>query len=199
MIHIKEYMIGYRCVMCKSNLVWLDLEMTGLNPEKDCILEIATLVTDSELNVISEGPVCVIHQVESRLLLMDSWNMRIHNTSGLLDQVRDSAVNEFDASNMTINFLKNLVSYKESPMCGNSIAQDRRFLRKYMPELEDYFNYRCLDVSTLRELMYRWRPDLMSGLKLNKVHRALNDIRESVLELIYYKEHFINYRYNLKV
>lgn len=176
-----------------NNLIWIDLEMTGLNPDQDRILEIATLVTDSQLNILSEGPVLSIYQTEPQLSLMNEWNTYTHNFTGLLKKVRSSKLSECDASNLTIEFLRNWVSFKESPICGNSIAQDRRFLIKYMPELEAYFNYRCLDVSTIKELVMRWRPDLIDGLKLNKTHRALEDVRESVLELLYYREHFIHY------
>lgn len=177
--------------MSKNNLIWLDLEMTGLNLEQDRILEIATLITDNTLNVLSEGPVLAIYQTELQLSLMNAWNVRMHNGSGLLDRVRCSTVNECDAANMTIDFLKCWVSCNSSPICGNSIGQDRRFLRKYMPDLEMYFNYRCIDVSVIKELAMRWRPDLFNGLKLHKKHRALEDIRESVVELIYYRDHFI--------
>lgn len=177
--------------MNENNLIWLDLEMTGLNPEKDRILEIATLVTDSKLNILSEGPVVAIYQSELQLSLMNAWNVRIHNSSGLLDEVQSSKSNECDAENMTINFLKDWVPYQSSPICGNSIGQDRRFLFEYMPALEMYFSYRCLDVSVIKELVIRWRPDLLSGLKLRKEHRALDDIRESVSELIYYRDNFI--------
>lgn len=177
-----------------SNLIWIDLEMTGLDPEKERILEIATLVTDNELNILSEGPVLTIYQSEEQLLSMNEWNIRTHNTTGLLKEVRSSKLDEIEASNLVIEFLKNWVPFKNSPICGNSIAQDRRFLIKYMPKLETYFSHRYLDVSTIRELMMRWRPDLVSGLKLYKVHRALEDIRESVKELIYYRKHFIYHR-----
>lgn len=177
--------------MNDNNLIWLDLEMTGLNPEQDRILEIATLITDNQLNILSEGPVVAIYQPNSQLSLMNAWNIKTHSGNGLLDQVRISTVDEISASNMTIDFLKNWVSYKNSPICGNSIAQDRRFLYKYMPDLEMYFNHRCLDVSVIKELIIRWRPDLLTRLKLHKTHRALEDIRESVMELIYYRDHFI--------
>lgn len=176
-----------------NNLIWLDLEMTGLDPEKDRILEIATLITDSRLNILAEGPVLVIHQSESQLSLMNAWNTRTHNLSGLLQEVRFSKMDECRASTLTIDFLKNWIACKNSPICGNSIAQDRRFLFRYMPELETYFSYRCLDVSTIKELVKRWRPDLLSGLKLRKMHRALEDIRESVVELTYYRDHFMRF------
>lgn len=176
-----------------NNLIWLDLEMTGLDPEKDRILEIATLITDNKLNILSEGPVLVIHQTELQLSLMNTWNVCTHGLSGLLQEVRFSNVDELSASKLTIDFLENWVSCKISPICGNSVAQDRRFLLRYMPDLEKYFNYRCLDVSTIKELVKRWRPDLLSGLKLRKIHRALEDIRESVAELTYYRDHFMRF------
>lgn len=177
--------------MRDNNLIWVDLEMTGLNPDRDRILEIATLVTDNKLNVLSEGPVVAIHQSESQLLLMDDWNNRVHRATGLIDKVRSSTLDEISASDLTIKFLRNWVDFKKSPICGNSIAQDRLFLLRYMPKLESYFNHRYLDVSTIKELMLRWRPDLISGLRLQKTHCALNDIRESVSELMYYRKYFI--------
>ncbi|WP_159714880.1 oligoribonuclease [Blochmannia endosymbiont of Camponotus nipponensis] len=177
--------------MGDNHLIWIDLEMTGLNPEQDRILEIATLITDDKLNVLSEGPVIAIHQSESQLLLMDDWNVCVHNATGLLKKVRASRLDEISASNLTIKFLRNWVDCKKSPICGNSVAQDRRFLFRYMPELESYFNYHYLDVSTIKELMIRWRPDLISGLQLCKTHSALEDIRASVSELMYYRKYFI--------
>ncbi|URJ23157.1 oligoribonuclease [Blochmannia endosymbiont of Camponotus sp. C-003] len=177
--------------MRDNNLIWLDLEMTGLDPDRDRILELATLVTDSKLNILSEGPVAVIHQSESQLLSMDDWNTRVHSATGLIEKVRCSTLDEISASNLTIKFLRNWVNFKKSPICGNSIAQDRLFLFRYMPELESYFNHRYLDVSTIKELMIRWRPDLISGLQLQHTHCALDDIRESVAELMYYRKHFI--------
>ncbi|CAD83599.1 oligoribonuclease [Candidatus Blochmanniella floridana] len=178
--------------MNEDNLIWIDLEMTGLNPERDRILEIATLITDNELSILSEGPVLTIYQPESQLLLMDEWNTYTHSSNGLLKEVRSSKLNECDASILVLKFLKNWVPCKSSPMCGSSVAQDRRFLLKYMSELESYFSYRYLDVSTIKELMFRWRPDLKTGLQLHKSHRALADIQESVLELKYYRKYFIN-------
>ncbi|URJ28095.1 oligoribonuclease [Candidatus Blochmannia vicinus (nom. nud.)] len=177
--------------MHDKNLIWIDLEMTGLNPEKDRVLEIATVITDSKLNILSEGPVIAIHQSESQLLLMNDWNIRVHSFTGLLEKVRSSKLDEIDASNLTVNFLKNWVPFKKSPICGSSVAQDRRFLFRYMPELESYFNHHYLDVSTIKELMIRWRPDLISGLKLRKTHRALEDIHESIVELMYYRKYFM--------
>lgn len=177
--------------MSNDNLIWIDLEMTGLNPEFDKILEIAIVITDSELNILSEGPDLAIYQPELQLSLMNEWNFRTHSFSGLLEKVRSSQISESVASNLMIDFLKNWVPYRKSPMCGNSIFQDRRFLLRYMPDLEMYCNYRCLDVSVTKELMMRWRPDLLSGLKLNKAHRAMKDIHESITELIYYRDNFI--------
>lgn len=174
-----------------SNLIWIDLEMTGLDPENDKIIEIATVITDSELNILSEGPNLIINQSEFQIDKMDTWNVCTHTSNGLLQKVRSSKLHELDASNITIEFLKNWIPFKQSPICGSSIAQDRRFLYKYMPELESYFNYRCLDVSTIKELMVRWRPDLISDLKLNKTHRALSDIYSSISELTYYRDNFI--------
>lgn len=178
--------------MRNTGLIWIDLEMTGLNPEVDRILEIATLVTDNNLNIISEGPALAIYQSESQLSLMNEWNIKVHTSTGLLKEVRTSKINEVDACYLTIDFLKNWINSKISPICGSSIAQDRKFLLKYMPNLEFYFNYRYLDVSTIKELMRRWRPDLISGLKINKAHRALKDIYMSVAELAYYRKFFIN-------
>lgn len=178
--------------MRNHNLIWIDLEMTGLNPELDRILEVATVVTDSQLNILSEGPVLTIHQTELQLLTMNQWNIRTHTNTGLLKKVQESELNELDASNLTIEFLKNWVDFKTSPICGSSIAQDRRFLIKYMPKLESYFNYRYLDVSTIKELVIRWRPDLLSGFQCFKTHRALKDIHDSISELMYYRKHFIN-------
>lgn len=178
--------------MKDNRLIWIDLEMTGLNPKVDRILEIATLVTDNQLNILSEGPVLVIHQSESQLSLMNEWNIKTHTATGLLKLVRASKLNEYDASDLTINFLQNWSDFQTSPICGNSIAHDRRFLIKYMPKLDLYFNHHYLDVSSIRELVIRWRPDLTPGLKSHKIHRALEDIHESIAELAYYKKYFIN-------
>jgi oligoribonuclease len=175
-----------------NNLIWIDLEMTGLEPEKDRIIEIATIVTDSQLNVLAEGPVLAIHQDEELILGMDEWNTRQHNQSGLVKRVRASTITESKAEKMTIDFLKNYIEKGKSPMCGNSICQDRRFLYKYMPELAAYFHYRNLDVSTLKELAKRWRPKLMSGFAKESKHLALDDIKDSIAELAYYRQHFIN-------
>lgn len=177
-----------------NNLIWIDLEMTGLSPEQDRIIEIASLVTDSDLNLLAEGPVIAIHQPEQQLALMDEWNVRTHGDSGLTARVKVSLFNEREAELATLDFLRQWVPAGASPLCGNSIAQDRRFLFKYMPELESYFHYRYLDVSTLKELARRWRPDILSGVEKNTTHQALQDIRDSVAELRYYRQHFINYQ-----
>ncbi|AKC59663.1 oligoribonuclease [Blochmannia endosymbiont of Polyrhachis (Hedomyrma) turneri] len=174
-----------------DNLIWIDLEMTGLDPDRHRIIEIATLVTDKELNILSEGPVLAIRQLEEDILAMDLWNVRVHTSTGLIDRVRKSCINEEESSALTLDFLRNWVPEGKSPICGNSIAQDRRFLFRYMPELEAYFHYRYLDVSTVRELVRRWKPDILSGYQLYSDHTALNDIRKSVAELIHYREHFI--------
>ncbi|AKC60255.1 oligoribonuclease [Blochmannia endosymbiont of Camponotus (Colobopsis) obliquus] len=175
--------------MNNNNLIWIDLEMTGLNPEFDRIIEIATLITDVNLNILVEGPVFAIHQSDEQLSSMNAWNIRTHTSSGLLDRVRESKYDEYTSSVLTLDFLKRWVPAGKSPICGSSIGQDRRFLFKYMPELESYFHYHSLDVSTVRELVCRWKPDILSGLKIYKNHQALDDIRNSVSELVYYREH----------
>jgi len=175
-----------------QNLIWIDLEMTGLLPESDVIIEIATVVTDPHLNILAEGPVMAIHREEAVLALMDDWNTRQHHQSGLVKRVQESRVSEADAEQQTITFLKQYIDKGKSPMCGNSICQDRRFLCKYMPELADYFHYRNLDVSTLKELALRWRPPLLNGFVKQSKHLALDDIKDSIEELMYYREHFIN-------
>ena len=174
-----------------SNLIWIDLEMTGLDPERDRIIEIATLVTDANLNILAEGPVMAVHQSDAQLALMDEWNVRTHTGSGLVERVKASTFDDNAAQLKTIEFLRQWVPEGKSPICGNSVAQDRRFLFKYMPELEAYFHYRYLDVSTLKELARRWKPEILSGFKKQNTHQALDDIRESVAELAYYREHFI--------
>lgn len=173
------------------NLIWIDLEMTGLDTDNDSIIEIATLVTDSELNTIAEGPVFAVHQPDGVLGRMDEWNTRQHGQSGLTDRVRNSTISPREAELATIEFLSRYVSPGKSPMCGNSICQDRRFLAREMPELERFFHYRNLDVSTLKELVKRWRTDLVGGFSKAASHLALDDIRESVSELRYYREHFL--------
>ncbi|ACT14768.1 oligoribonuclease [Pectobacterium aroidearum] len=175
----------------ENNLIWIDLEMTGLNPERDRIIEIATLVTDANLNVLAEGPVLAVHQSDSQLALMDDWNVRTHGASGLTDRVKASTTDERAAELETLAFLQKWVPAGKSPICGNSIGQDRRFLFRYMPELEAYFHYRYLDVSTLKELARRWKPEILTGFKKQGTHQAMDDIRESLAELAYYRENFL--------
>ncbi len=172
------------------NLIWIDLEMTGLDPEQDVIIEIATIVTDKDLNILAEGPVHAIYHSDDVLAAMDEWNTRQHGQSGLTERVRKSKVTVNQAEQDTIAFLQRFVEPGKSPICGNSIGQDRRFLVKYMPELEQYFHYRNLDVSTIKEISKRWRPELLDGLKKDGKHLALDDIRDSIDELRYYREHF---------
>jgi len=175
-----------------QNLIWIDLEMTGLFPDKDRIIEIAVVVTDPKLEMRIEGPVFAIHQSDATLDGMDAWNKGTHGKSGLIDRVKASTISEADAVAQTIAFLKQYVPKGKSPMCGNSICQDRRFLANYMPELEDFFHYRNLDVSTLKELARRWKPGILDGFKKAQAHTALADIHESIEELAYYREHFLN-------
>ena len=174
------------------NLVWVDMEMTGLDPDRDKVIEIAAIVTDPNLNVLAEGPVFVIHQPDEVLDGMDAWNKGTHGRSGLIDRVKASTVTEEQASAEMVAFLKQFVPAGKSPMCGNSICQDRRFMARHMPTLEAFFHYRNVDVSTLKELCRRWRPELIAGFKKHQLHTALADIRESVEELRYYRQHFIN-------
>lgn len=171
-----------------QNLIWVDLEMTGLDPETHKIIEIASIVTDSELNILAEGPVLAVHQPEAELAKMDDWCTSTHTASGLVERVRNSNVSEQDAVEQTISFLEKWVPKGVSPICGNSIGQDRRFLYKHMPELEQYFHYRYLDVSTLKELTRRWKPEVLDGFSKQGTHLALDDIRESIAELKYYRE-----------
>jgi oligoribonuclease len=173
------------------NLIWLDMEMTGLDPDNDKIIEVAVLVTDMELNILAEGPVFAIHQSDEVLDKMDNWNKGTHGKSGLIDRVKASTFSESDAEIALIDFLKQYVPAGKSPMCGNSICQDRRFMARGMPKLEAFFHYRNLDVSTLKELCRRWKPDLIKGFKKHQMHTAMADIIESVEELRYYREHFI--------
>ena len=173
------------------NLVWLDMEMTGLDPDNDRIIEVAVVVTDPDLNILAEGPVFAIHQSDATLDKMDAWNKGTHGRSGLIDRVKASTVDEAQAEAQLIAFLKQWVPAGKSPMCGNSICQDRRFMARGMPKLEAFFHYRNLDVSTLKELCRRWKPELASGFKKHQKHTALADIVESIEELRYYREHFI--------
>ena len=175
-----------------QNLIWVDLEMTGLDPETHKIIEIATIVTDSELNILAEGPVLAIHQPDSELDKMDEWCTTTHTGSGLVKRVKESSVTEQDAIAQTIEFLEKWVPKGTSPICGHSIGQDRRFLYKHMPELEEYFHYRYIDVSTLKELTRRWKPEVLDGFTKSGSHLALDDIRESIAELQYYRKTIIN-------
>jgi len=174
-----------------NHLVWLDMEMTGLDPDRDRILEVAVVVTDARLGAVAEGPVLVVHQADRVLDAMDDWNRTTHGRSGLVERVRASGLSEADAEERLLAFLAGHVPAKASPMCGNSICQDRRFLARWMPRLEGYFHYRNLDVSTLKELMRRWRPDLARGVVKQGKHEALADIYESIEELKYYRERFL--------
>ncbi|MCS4503716.1 Oligoribonuclease [wastewater metagenome] len=174
-----------------DNLIWIDLEMTGLDTDRDHIIEIATIVTDRTLNILAEGPVLAIHQSDEVLNAMDEWNTRQHGSSGLTDRVRQSSVDEAEAEAETLAFLRQWVPAGVSPMCGNSICQDRRFLHRCMPELETYFHYRNLDVSTLKELARRWTPEILNGFSKRSSHLAMDDIRDSIAELRYYREHFL--------
>ena len=175
----------------KDNLIWIDLEMTGLNPDKDRIIEIATVVTDTHLNVLAEGPELAVHQSDKVLVKMDKWCVHQHGLSGLTEKVKKSRISTAKAEKNTLEFLKEYVPEGISPMCGNTIGQDRRFLYRYMPELEKYFHYRHLDVSTLKILAKRWAPKIVAGMKKESGHRALEDVYDSIRELRYYREHFI--------
>ena len=175
----------------KQTLIWIDLEMTGLIPETDRIIEIATLVTDGHLNVIAEGPVLAVKQSDAALAGMDDWNQRTHGQSGLIERVRHSLTGNAEAEAITLAFLKEFSERGASPMCGNSICQDRRFLARYMPTLEAFFHYRNLDVSTLKELSRRWKPEVYAGFKKQQKHTALADVHESIDELEHYREHFL--------
>ena len=176
-----------------QHLIWIDLEMTGLNPDSDLIIEIATVVTDKDLNILAQGPVLAVHQSDEALAAMDDWNQKHHGESGLIDRVKASTINAAEAERLTIEFLKQWVPENTSPICGNSIGQDRRFLYRYMPKLEAYFHYRNIDVSTLKELAARWAPEVKNGFNKESTHQALDDIIESIEELRYYREHFIKF------
>lgn len=174
----------------KNNLIWIDLEMTGLDPNRDRIIEIATVITDSDLNILAEGPVLAISQPESQLALMDDWNVNTHTSTGLLNRVKLSSISEQQAEQQTIDFISQWVPENCSPICGNTIGQDRRFLFNYMPKLEKYFHYRYLDVSTIKELARRWKPEILTELTKKGTHQALDDIKDSISELAYYRTHF---------
>ncbi len=174
-----------------NNLIWIDMEMTGLVPERDRIIEVALIVTDSELVTIATAPVWVVHQDAAVLAGMDAWNTATHGRSGLVDKVKASTLADADVEAQALAFLAQHVPAKASPMCGNSICQDRRFLARWMPRLEDWFHYRNLDVSTLKELVRRWKPDLAKGIPKEGKHEALADVEESIAELRYYREHFL--------
>ena len=174
-----------------SNLIWIDLEMTGLVPEQHRIIEIATIVTDADLEILAEGPVLALHRSDAELEAMDEWNTRQHGQSGLTQRVRESRLADADAVQQTLEFLAQWVPPNKSPMCGNSICQDRRFLARWMPALERHFHYRNLDVSTLKELCGRWAPDIARGFVKESTHLALADIRDSITELKYYRQHFL--------
>jgi len=174
-----------------NNLIWIDLEMTGLFPDRDRIIEIAVVITDGQLNVLAESPVLVVHQSDEVLNGMDKWNTSTHAKTGLTEKVRASMLDEAEAESQMIAFIQPFVAAKKSPMCGNSICQDRRFMANYMPKLEDYFHYRNLDVSTLKELSKRWKPQIYDGFKKANKHEALADIYESIEELKYYRANFL--------
>ncbi len=175
----------------QNALVWLDMEMTGLNPDSDRIIELAVVVTNSQLEVVAESAVWVVHQTDAVLDAMDDWNKKTHGKSGLIDKVKSSPLSEVDVEAQCLDFLKRHVPAGKSPMCGNSICQDRRFMARYMPKLETYFHYRNLDVSTLKELCKRWQPEIAKGVKKGGKHEALADIYESIEELKYYRAHFL--------
>ena len=197
-VHNKNLMITLRLVITeqdmnkKTNLIWIDLEMTGLVPERDVIIEIATVVSDADLNVLAEGPSIAIHQSDDYLNNMDEWNTNQHSKSGLVKRVKESKISPKEAEKQTIEFLKEYVNPGVSPMCGNSICQDRRFLYNYMPNLEKFFHYRHIDVSTLKELAIRWKPKLISTSNKQTKHLALSDVYDSINELKHYREHFID-------
>ena len=173
----------------ESNLVWIDMEMTGLDPENCLVLEIATIITDENLNIIAQGPVIAVHQSDEVLDNMSEWCIQAHGKSGLTQRCKDSQYSVLDAEKETLDFIKNYVPENTSPLCGNTIGQDRRFMVKYMPQLEEYVHYRNIDVSTIKELARRWKPEVLKGFTKKGVHLALDDIKESIEELKYYREH----------
>ncbi len=175
----------------QNHLIWLDLEMTGLEPDTDRIIEIAIVITDAQLETIAEGPVIAVYQPDEVLDAMDEWNRNTHGKSGLIERVRRSTVAEAEAEARMLAFVQQYVPARTSPMCGNSVCQDRRFLARYMPALEAWFHYRNLDVSTLKELARRWRPEVYQGVKKSERHEALSDIHESIAELRHYRDHFL--------
>jgi oligoribonuclease len=183
--------VGRSELAIEDNLVWIDLEMTGLDPALDHIIEIATIVTDSNLNVVAEGPVIAVHRPDEVLERMDEWNRTTHGASGLIGRVRASRCSASEAETMTLEFLARHASPGASPMCGNSICQDRRFLAREMPALERFFHYRNLDVSTLKELARRWAPEVLAGVQKSSTHSALDDVRESIAELMHYRRAFL--------
>ena len=174
-----------------NNLIWLDMEMTGLDPDRDRVIEIAMVATDSALNTLAESPVVVVHQPDAVLDAMDDWNKNTHGKSGLIDKVRASTTDEAAATGILLAFMREFVAERTSPMCGNSICQDRRFMARWLPGLEAYFHYRNLDVSTLKELARRWKPEVLDGFKKAQAHTALADIHESIDELLHYRQHFL--------
>ena len=180
-----------KTVLNEFRLVWLDMEMTGLDPEKERIIEVAVVVTEPDLTIVAEGPVLVIHQPDTLLDAMDSWNRSTHGKSGLTDKVKASTLTEAQAEDQLIAFLAQHVPAGKSPLCGNTVSQDRRFMFNYMPKLEQFFHYRTVDVSTIKELARRWRPELLKGFEKRSKHEALADIYESIDELKYYRETFI--------
>ena len=175
-----------------DHLVWVDMEMSGLDPESNRILEVAVVVTDGQLNIVAHGPVLVVHQTDEHMATMDAWNQGTHGRSGLTEKVKQSTLNEAQAEAELLAFLKTVVPASKSPMCGNTIHQDRRFMARYMPALEAYFHYRNLDVSTIKELCRRWRPEVYKGFEKKGAHTALADILESIEELRYYRDHFLS-------